>query len=410
MNDVLKPLLDNELLTEETKQELSEAWETQLNEARNEITKELREEFTSRYEHDKGILVEAVERMVEDGMKAEIAEFRTDRKALTEKQVKLAEEIRQARIDSKKRLGEQMKVLEAFVLERLGKEIKEFEADRTQVREAKKQLAKQIRESRVAYQNKLAEQISTIEKFVLTQLSEEITEFKSDKAALVEQRVKMINEGKKKIDETRKQFIKRSANLVEQTIDDILTREITQLKEDIVASRKKHFGMQIFEAFADEFKVTFFNENNEIRGLRQKIAEGNKRFDEAKAILEKAHSIATESHKKQKLAEGRAERAVLMNELLSKLSGGQREVMAELLEGVPTMKLRESFKKYIPAVTNGTSNTAITRRGSKNVPLQENKRAITGDKQNKLIEEAQTANDAESGADIVEMRRLAGIR
>jgi hypothetical protein len=59
MNDVLKPLLDNELLTEETKQELSEAWETQLNEARNEITKELREEFTSRYEHDKGILVEA---------------------------------------------------------------------------------------------------------------------------------------------------------------------------------------------------------------------------------------------------------------------------------------------------------------------------------------------------------------
>lgn len=243
MNDALKPLLENELLTEDAKQQIVEAWEKKLTEAREEIRNELREEFTVRYEHDKGILVEAVERMVEDGLKTEIAEFKADRKALTEKQVKLAEEIRQARVNAKKQLAEQSKVLEQFVLEQLSSEIKEFETDKKDVREAKKQLAKQLRESRVAYKKELSQRINVLEQFVLKQLSGELSEFKADKDALVEQRVKMINEGKKKIEETRKQFVKRSANLVEKTIEEILTRELTQLKEDVVASRKKHFGM-----------------------------------------------------------------------------------------------------------------------------------------------------------------------
>lgn len=359
MNDALKPLLENELLTEDAKQQIVEAWEKKLTEAREEIRNELREEFTVRYEHDKGILVEAVERMVEDGLKTEIAEFKADRKALTEKQVKLAEEIRQARVNAKKQLAEQSKVLEQFVLEQLSSEIKEFETDKKDVREAKKQLAKQLRESRVAYKKELSQRINVLEQFVLKQLSGELSEFKADKDALVEQRVKMINEGKKKIEETRKQFVKRSANLVEKTIEEILTRELTQLKEDVVASRKKHFGMQIFEAFADEFKFTFFNENGEIRKLRSKIQESNKKLEEAQKLFEAATKIAGESQKKQKLAEGRAERSIVMNELLSKLSGKQREVMAELLEGVRTTNLRSAFKKYIPAVINGTSNTVF---------------------------------------------------
>jgi len=411
MTDALKPLLENDLLTEEAKEQIKEAWNNQLKEAREEIEVNLREEFVARYEHDKGSLIEAVERMVTDGLEAEVAEFVQDRKALTEQRVKLANEIREARIDSKKKLAEQMEVLEAFILQQLGTEIKEFEGDRKDVREAKKTLAKQLRESRVAHQTELANKIELLEGFVLNQLKTELGEFHSDKKALVEQRVKMIKQGKAKINETRKEFIKRSAKLVENTLEDVLRREMSQFKDDIEASRRKHFGMQMFEAFATEYKASFFNENNEVRGLLKKVSESDKKLSQAKVLFEKAHDIASNAHKRQVLAESRAERTVIMNELLSKLSGRQREVMAELLEGVKTKNLRESFKKYIPAVTNGSGNTVLSRRSNKDNTLNESKKVVTGDKENKLLEEAQAKEKAgeDTSAEILDMKRLAGI-
>lgn len=407
MTDELKPLLENELLTDEAKAQLTEAWQKKLEEAREEIEVTLREEFASRYEHDKGCLLEAVERMVEDGLKAEIAEFVQDRNSLTEQRVKLANEIREARVEAKNKLAEQMELLEKFVLENLGKELKEFQTDRQEVREAKKELAKQLRESRVASKKQLAERIQVIEQFVLENLKTELKEFQEDKQALVNQRVKMIEQGKAKINETRKEFIRRSAKLVEEKLDGILTNEMTQFKEDIQASRKKHFGMTLFEAFASEYQATFFNENKEVQKLRKQVAESEQKLTQAAELFEKAQDIAKNAQQRQQLAESRAERTVVMNELLSKLSGKQREVMSELLEGVRTQNLRTSFKKYIPAVTSGSGGTLLNR-----TTLSENKKVVTGDKTNKLLETAQSdvqAEDENEAAEIVKLRRLAGV-
>ena len=65
MLDAIKPLLDSDLINEETQQQISEAWETKLNEAREQVRAELREEFAQRYEHDKTVMVEALDRMVQ---------------------------------------------------------------------------------------------------------------------------------------------------------------------------------------------------------------------------------------------------------------------------------------------------------------------------------------------------------
>ena len=97
-----------------------------------------------------------------------------------------------------------------------------------------------------------------------------------------------------------------------------------------------------------------------------------------------------------------------MNELLSKLSGSQKDVMAELLEGVKTDNLRSQFKKYIPAVTSGAGSTALSRKTSTTKPLQESKKEITGNKENKLTESVDS-DDASESAEIIEMKRLAGI-
>ena len=62
MFEQLKPLLDSNLITEEMGKEINEAWETKLNETREQVRAELREEFAQRYQHDKTVMVEALDR------------------------------------------------------------------------------------------------------------------------------------------------------------------------------------------------------------------------------------------------------------------------------------------------------------------------------------------------------------
>ena len=88
MLDAIKPLLDSDLITEETRMEINEAWETKLNEAREQARVELREEFAQRYEHDKSVMVEALDKMVTEGLAAEIQAVAAEKQALAEDRVK----------------------------------------------------------------------------------------------------------------------------------------------------------------------------------------------------------------------------------------------------------------------------------------------------------------------------------
>ena len=72
MLDSLKSLMDSGVLNEETRSAINEAWETKLTEAREQIRAEIREEFAGRYDHDKSVMVEALDRMVTEALQAEI--------------------------------------------------------------------------------------------------------------------------------------------------------------------------------------------------------------------------------------------------------------------------------------------------------------------------------------------------
>ena len=127
------------------------------------------------------------------------------------------------------------------------------------------------------------------------------------------------------------------------------------------------------------------------------------------SCLKKQLKIAETSQKKQQLAEGRANRMVVMNDLLSKLSGSKREVMAELLEGVRTEDLRKAFKKYATAVTSGAGTTSLSTKSSTVKPLAESKKEITGNKTTNLTESVESDNSDSESAEIIEMKRLAGL-
>ena len=89
MLEALKSLFENNVISEEIKAQIEEAWEARVNENKEQVTQALREEFSQRYEHDRSVMVEAIDRMINDQLAPEIAEFVEDRAQLAEAKDKL---------------------------------------------------------------------------------------------------------------------------------------------------------------------------------------------------------------------------------------------------------------------------------------------------------------------------------
>jgi hypothetical protein len=364
MLDAIKPLLDSGIINEETQASLNEAWESKLTEARETIRAELREEFAGRYEHDKNVMVEALDKMVTEQLSAELNEFAEEKKALAEDRVKFKTHM----IESAGKFND-------FLVTKLAEEIKELRSDRKTQTEA----------------------VAKLEKFVIHALAEEIKEFDQDKKAVVETKVKLVAEAKQKLAELQGQFVKRSATLVKEAVANNLGSELAQLKEDIQTARENMFGRRLFEAFASEFAVTHLSENKEFAKLKaeleikdQVIAESQKAIAEKEALVESKNrevKVITESiTRKEKLAE-----------LFKPLNKEKADVMSSLLEGVQTERLQAAYEKYLPAVLNNSS----VKKAEKPV-LAESRVEVTGDKSAK--------DDADANNNVIEIRRLAGLK
>ena len=77
------------------RQQIEEAWEAKVLKNKMQATAELREEFAKKYEHDKSTMVEAIDKMLDEKLGEEIAEFAEDRKSLAEARAKYAVAMRE---------------------------------------------------------------------------------------------------------------------------------------------------------------------------------------------------------------------------------------------------------------------------------------------------------------------------
>ena len=119
MIDAIKPLLETGLINEDVGKELNEAFESKLNEAREQVRSELREEFAQRYEHDRIVMVEALDKMVTESLSTEIAEFQAEKQAMNED-----------RTQAKLKLRENAVKFNDFMVTKLAEEIKELRSER----------------------------------------------------------------------------------------------------------------------------------------------------------------------------------------------------------------------------------------------------------------------------------------
>ena len=362
MLDIVKQLFENNVISEETKSEIESAWQSRIQENREQVTTELREEFAQKYEHDKSAMVEAVEAMLADRLQAELGELAEDRQGLIEARAKYAKKMKQ---DSK--------TMESFVLQNLKKEISELHEDRKSV----------------------AGNVAKLESFIVDALAKEIAEFHSDKKDLAETKVRLVRESKAKFEAVKKEFIERSAKIVQETVARGLRTEMTQLREDIEAARKNDFGRRIFESFASEYATSHLNEKSETAKLLKVVKEKELELEEAAKIVAEKETVVEQKEKEIKQIQESIRRKDAMNELLGPLTGDKKEVMKELLESVQTDKLHAAFDKYLPSVMNGgaPAKKALTEA-----------KEITGDKQ------ALSISGEEKTAEIFDIRRLAGLK
>ena len=354
MLDVIKQLLDKDLVTEDTRAEIQEAWDQKLSEVKEEAKVEVREEFAKRYEHDKSVMVEAMDRMMNEALKKEIAEFVEDRKQLAAQ-----------RVMYKTGVKPHMEMLQKFITKQLANEMAELQQDRKQA----------------------AEQVKTLETFVTQTLAKELNEFETDKRSVVETRVKLVKEAKEKFAEIRSAFIKKASKIVEQVISENITKEMTQFKEDIKTARENNFGRKIFEAYASEYLTSYLHETSEIRKLQGRLDEAEEK------IAEKSKLYESTKIEKEKI-ENRHKRDKILNEMLQPLSGDKKDVMGNLLETVQTDNLKTAFNKYLPHVMKDARKSTI---------ISESKTETTGDKKQA------TTQANETDADVVNIRKLAGI-
>lgn len=367
-NDILAGLFESGVLTEEVSMQIKEAWEAKLNEAREEITAELREEFAQKFEHDKSVIVEAMGHTIESAIRKEIEEFQADRASLISE-----------RVAYKKAIAEHAKLLEKFITSQLANEVKELRDDRA----------------------KMNEHLETTKLFVTKQLSRELAEFHNDKRELVETKVRMIAEGKELLNKTKQAFIKRSAELVENTINKTLRSELTVLKEDIKQAKENDFGRRLFEAFAGEFMASQLNEGTEVSKMNKKLNETATTVATLEAMIAEKDAAIAAANKKVRIMEDRANRKAVMDSLLSPLSGEKRRVMTDLLESVKTANLKTAFKKYLPAVLNET----VTAKAETKQTLTEGK--VTERTGDRIVESQSNQN---GDADIVVLKKLAGLK
>ena len=366
MIDALKTLFENDVVSEEIRAQIEEAWESKVAENRRAATAELREEFAKKYEHDKSTMVEAIDTMLSERLAEEIAEFAEDRKGLAEQKAKYAVAMR-----------ENADLLKGFVVEQLQKEIQELRADK----------------------KAMAENYSKLEEFVVEALAGEIAEFNEDKKDLAETKVRLVREAKAHVAKVKSDFIAKSANIVSETVSKTLNKEISALKEDIDTARSNDFGRKIFEAFASEYMTSHLNEKSEANKLLKVLEAKDKQLAEAKAFAAKAKTLAETTSVEKKRLEESVRREKVLNDLIAPLANDQKEIMTDLLESVQTSKLAAAFDKYLPAVIDG-------KGPAKQKAVLAEAKEVTGNREE--ISQTNVSSKADD-SNVLDIRRLAGL-
>jgi len=252
-----------------------------------------------------------------------------------------------------------------------------------------------LTEEFVKAREELAETVDTkIEEFLTSEfdeLKEDINKFRDLEVEYAEKLVEEKERLAQLLGEQLNQLVDKLDAFLEVRLDE----EMSELKEDIEDVKKLEFGRKIFEAVETEFKK-FRKEDQS--SVEADLAEALDKLSDAETRLADIES--------SRLAEARNGK---LEELLAPLSGNAREQMKIILSNVATEKLEEAFKVYIGRILK---EAVVDKKDEAPAPIVESKitepakpaaTMVTGNEE-VIVEEVKT-NDAQ----LSRIRKLAGL-
>jgi hypothetical protein len=351
MNAMLK-LLENDLLSDETKKEISETFRSVLEEAKTEQEKTLRSEFAERYERDKEKIAEAVQQYIDQGVEKEMTEFRADWTALGEQRMKY--------VNAQAALKEQA-------------------------------------------QNAIRQRLAVFEKAMQRAFRNETKELHEDLKRNRSAALRAITETKAQSEADREALKTKGAKVLEHILKVQFDSERRAMKEDIDKAKQNDFGSRIFEAFMGEARRLFFSSHKELRNLLKKLNEQKQVHEAEKAALLKqvneTKTIAQRAISENRTIKESAIRAQKESRLLSTLPVAAREKMKMMLEASSVADLDKTFRKFAPEILSEARGVP-----SKKTQLSEHAVSFRGGNGHSAIVE-----DVEDDDEIANLRHRAGI-
>jgi hypothetical protein len=285
MEELLKKLLENDLLSDDTKNEITGNFKKILEDARIDIERKVRAELAELYQNDVKKIAEAVDKYVNQHMESEITEFHGELKTLAEQRLKYVN----AQVSLKENV-----------------------------------------------QNAIKKRLSIFEKALHKALLKETKELHSDLKTNRSAVLREMNEIKAQAAADREAFKQKGAKVLEHIINVKNEKHWAEIKEDIQKAKESDFGIRIYEAFMGEARRLFFNSHKELRDLTNKINEQEAAHKaEKEQLVNKLNEVTTVARKaigdNKKIQES-AVRYTKMNRMLSTIpSGRAREQMKTLL-------------------------------------------------------------------------------
>lgn len=142
MEELLAKLMETEILSEDTKKELEEAFNKQLGEAieaaRKETEETVRAELVEKWVEEKDTLIEAIDTKVGEYLNDEMTELKEDIERFRDLEAEYAEKLVEARAamsaELKSDMAELVEAVDAFLEMRLAKELEELHEDIEEVK------------------------------------------------------------------------------------------------------------------------------------------------------------------------------------------------------------------------------------------------------------------------------------
>ena len=310
----LDKFLKESTLSADAKALIQEAW----NEEKQNIAAQIRQELKERFEKDKLAIVEGLNELTNSVIQEELQQFHSEKRKL---------------VEDRAVIRKNLKAFEAFSNSVLKEEVQQLHNDRLAIGESLKAFSK------------LSNQV----------IKEELQEFHGERQALIETRVKLVAEGRRKINEAQKAWVKKTSECAAKFIQESTQEEFNQLRTQLQEAKKNMFGRKIFEAFANEYMTTQFNENAQLKKIQYKLNESSAEIMDLRNRLVESNTSIKEKERSIKIMEDKHNRAKILSSLTKPLNANQKSVMEGLLEKTPTEKLTEDFNKYLKPVLNESS-------------------------------------------------------